>query len=351
MSTVSPPYRSPRTPRAAVYSATIGFVTGGVPPAALLSVAALLPAAALLSVPASAVPQSPPDTVRIEDPGLHPEGVEWDAGRGRFLVSSVTRGSVTAVEDDGAHRVFAGGDGLPGSIGVHIDAERGRLLVAVADPAAFRDTSLAGVAKLAAYDLGSGERLFLADLGALRPGARHFANDVTVGPGGTAYVTDSFAPVIYAVDPEGRPSVLVEDRRLSGMPNGIDHHPDGYLLVAVAGDRGLVRVPPGAPGELETVALSEPFAADGLVLRPDGALVAVAGVEGDGGPRSDVLLVRSSDGWRTAEVTARAPAGGATTATLRSGAVYVVNPHFEGLGSAEPVRAFEIYRVDPAGRP
>lgn len=303
--------------------------------------------AALLTALAAAplAAQQLPDTVLVEEPGLHPEGVEWDAERSRFLVSSVTRGTVTAVEDDGSLATLVEDTAIAASIGVHIDRERGRLMVADADPSSIQGAG-EGHARLGIYDLETGERIHHVDLGGLHDG-RHFANDVTVGPDGSAYVTDSFSPVIYRVSPEGEASVFVEDERLGtegfGL-NGIDHHPDGYLLVAMAGDRTLYRVPLDAPGELSEVELTEPFGADGLTLRDDGALVAVATTGSGQDQRNEALLLRSDDGWSSARIVERAPAPGATTAAVRDGAVYVVNPHFAGMGGDEPVETFEIYR-------
>lgn len=304
----------------------------------------------------------PPDTVRIAAPGLHPEGIEWDVERGRFLVGSVTRGTVNAVADDGDLEVFAepveGGGrplqrrgGVPGSIGIHIDGERDRLLAAYADVGVFGDPENRGMARLGIYVRSTGARVDVVDLGALRPGARHFANDVTVGSDGTVYVTDSFDPVIYAVSPEGEASVLVEDERLSAEGvglNGIDFHPDGFLLVAVMGRDALVRVPLASPSDLAEVELPEPIAGDGLVLAPDGTLVVVGSTGAAGDRRSEVVWLASRDGWASAEIVARAPSGGATTGTLREGAVYVVHPHFEAMGASEPHPSFEIYRVEPA---
>lgn len=302
----------------------------------------------LAGASAPATGQALPDTVTIREPGLHPEGVEWDAARGRFLVGSVTRASVTAVEDDGSHHVLVEGPGEGGSIGIQVDSARGRLLVAFADLGVFQDTAAAGRAALGIYDLETGERLRLVDLAPLSPAGRHFANDVTVGPDGTAYVTDSFSPVIYAVPPEGEPSVLVRDPRLgaSGFgTNGIDYHPDGFLIVAVPGRGGFVRVPLDDPASLRDVELPGPVGADGIVLRGDGSLVAV--VSSGDGPGSDVAVLRSEDGWRSAEVSSRADAGGATTAAVRGEAIYVVNPRFGQMGGGEPVTEFRIYRVRP----
>jgi sugar lactone lactonase YvrE len=291
------------------------------------------------------------DTLLIQEPGLHPEGVEFDAANGRFLVGSVTQGTITEVRDDGTHRPFIEDEELVGSIGIHIDAANGRLLVANSDLGVFQDAAFAGQAKLGIYDLESGARLHMVDLGALLPEVRHFANDMTVGPDGTAYVTDSFAPVIYRVDLDGNATVLVEDERFSADPvglNGIDYHPDGYLLVAVMGAQAFVRVPLDAPDQLSDVTLSEPVVGDGLVLRPDGTLLVVgSSIADDGSPSPEVMILRSTDGWETAEIAARASTPSQpTTATLRGDAVWAVNPHFSGLGAEEPVQVFEIFRVD-----
>jgi sugar lactone lactonase YvrE len=292
-----------------------------------------------------------PDTLRINVPGLHTEGVEYDAVGERFLVGSVTMGTITEIGDDGVHRPFIEDEGLVGSIGIHIDTANGRLLVANSDLTAALDPARPGQAKLGIYDLENGARLHMVDLGALLPDGRHFANDVTVGPDGTAYVTDSFSPVIYRVDLDGNAAVLVEDERLSAEPfglNGIEYHPDGYLLAAIMSRQSMVRVPLDAPGELSEVTLSEPIVGDGLTLRPDGTLVVVgSSVAEDGSSVPEVVVLSSSDGWSTAEVASRAAAPTQpTTAALRGEAVYAVNPHFDGLGGEDPVPVFEIFRVD-----
>lgn len=138
------------------------------------------------------------------------------------------------------------------SIGVHIDRASGRLLVANSDLTATSDTSLTGQAMLGAYDLSSGERLYMADMGALVDG-RHFANDVTSGPDGTAYVTDSFSPVIYEVS------------------------------------------------------MSEPISADGIVFRSPTELAVVGTTFRGEEPITEVLLLSTDGGWSSASVAGRRP--------------------------------------------
>jgi sugar lactone lactonase YvrE len=308
---------------------------------------------ALVAVPAApAAAQQLPDTLHIEAPGLHPEGVAWDEDHGRFLVTSVTQGVVTAVGDDGSLETVVDDPDLRSAIGIHLDPERGRMLVANSDLAAVQGESAPGIARLGIYDLADGERIHMVELGPLHPDGRHFANDVTVGPDGAAYVTDSFSPVIYRVAPDGAASVFARDSLLGAEGfglNGIDVHPDGYLLVAVAGRRTLVRVPLDDPSSMAEVELSEPFSADGIVLRADGALVAVARTGSGDEASSEALLLRSDDGWTSAEIVDRAPAPGGTTAAVRDGQVWVVNPRFGEMGGDEPVPSFPLYRV-PMGR-
>ena len=291
---------------------------------------------------------SAPQQILIERPGLYPEGIEWDAKRQRFLVSSAAEGSVIAVQDDGTINTIDSGDGLTSTLGTVIDERRDRLLVTVADFAAVDDPNRPGVAKLAIYDLASGRRTHLVDLGALRPGERHLANDVTVDPGGNAYVTDSFTPAIYKVTPDGRPSVVATDPRF-GSPkglglNGIEYDPDGFLLAAVAGVDKLFRVPLDGPADPTEVQLSEPISIDGITRQSDGNIVVAAPFA------PAVMSLSSQDGWHTARVVGRVPVSATDSTTntaIRDGAVYAINAHFAQMHEPVAVQTFEILRVSP----
>jgi sugar lactone lactonase YvrE len=291
-----------------------------------------------------------PDTVRATVPGLYPEGVEYDSVHGRFLLSSLSHGTVTAVDDRGASTTLVDDSGNVSSVGLQVAGAR--LLVALSDVRAAFDTTVAGRAALGIYDLASGRRLHRVDLGGLFPNGRHFANDIAVDADGNAYITDSLSPVIYRVTPDGKASIFVRDTLLGGHGfgmNGIDYDPRGFLLVAMDQRRALYRIPVAAPDSLARVRLSEPLSADGMVLGPDGRLVAVAATYPGGGPRREELVELSSDdGWHSATIVARAPldaSASPTTVALRRGAAYVVLAHLSGLGQAEPVRSFEIVRV------
>lgn len=284
-----------------------------------------------------------PDMVRIEDPGLHPEGIEWDGAEERFLVSSVTRGTVTQIRDNGATSVFIDDPDIVSSIGIHIDRANGRLLVANSNLEAFQGGP--SHAMLGSYDLDTGERIFMSDLGALTPGATQFANDVVTAPDGTAYVTNYTNPAIYAVTPEGEASVLVAGEPLApGGINGIEYHRDGYLIAAQVEGGALIRIPLDDPTRVRTIQVGESFRADGIVFLPDGRLAAVAGTgEGDAA-RTEVLLLESGDGWSTASIVARwEAAANATTGAVRGDDVYVVDARFADMGGEAP--HFDITRA------
>lgn len=291
-----------------------------------------------------------PETVTIEDPGRFPEGIEWDAQNGRFLLSALRDGTIIAVADDGTITPFADvpEEGLS-AIGIHVDENSNRLLVAYGSPVVFGDQEATGRAALGIFDLESGEQLHFVDLGELYEG-RHFANDVVVDADGNAYVTDSFSPVIYQVTPEGEASVFIEDERLGSQMiglNGIVFVEDGYLLSTVGGAAELWKIPVDDPSAMTQVELSQPFGADGMILTPEGNLVAVANlVEEDGSVTPAVISVTSEDDWNTATINQVHETEGVTTVAWRDGAVYAIYAMLGQMGSEEPPVTFDIVRID-----
>ena len=168
-----------------------------------------------------------------------------------------------------------------------------------------------------------------------------FANDVTVDDQGTIYVTDTRTGAIYRVDETYQASLLHRfEPSETFAPNGIVHHPSGYLLVA--GGQSLYKVPVADPASAPQVALAEPVpGADGAVWMSDGRLAIVANAA------NRVVALVSSDEWASAQQVGVAPYEVmATTAAVVGDDLYVVHPHFrdDGVPSIERVE-FE----SPAG--
>src|SRR5258708_29380929 len=210
---------------------------------------------------------------------LFPVGVAYDPAGGRFLVSSLSQGTVTAVKDDGTLQPFVEDAALVSTVAVKVDAQRQRLLVTNAswglNVRGGKDT-LGKLAGLGIYNLLTGKPIAYVDLGALRPDLPHFASDVALDSVGNAYITDSLSPVIYQVDPNGKASIFVEDKRLASKgrsPIGLVYHPDGYLIVGIPDSGALFKISLVNPKEFSQITGIPRFlGVNSLVLMPDGKL-------------------------------------------------------------------------------
>src|SRR5688500_17160354 len=146
--------------------------------------------------PADAAPAAAELPARIvaERGGFIPEGVEYDAERGRLLTGSLSEGDIVQIHADGRVTPVITDPDLLSSVGIEVDAPRDRLLVANSDRAVFEGAG-PGQARLGVYDLNTGTRLAMVDLAATIPNppanATYFANDAVSAPDGTIYVTDT----------------------------------------------------------------------------------------------------------------------------------------------------------------
>ncbi|MGC3938958.1 hypothetical protein ACOTTU_14240 [Roseobacter sp. EG26] len=298
--------------------------------------------------------------LEIVDPGLYPEGVEYDAARDRFLLGSIRRGEVVAVDRDGTPTVLVADDRLRSVVGIRADATRGRLLVNSADygvaersgPEDRFETAALGV-----YDLETGAPLQFIDLSALRPGESNFINDLAVDNDGNAYVTDSLAAAIYRVTPEGRGDVFIAHEAFRGPGfnlNGIVVHPDGYLLVAKKSDGSIFRVPLEDPASFEKVTIDTSLRApDGLVLVDDRTLLAITNRAGDTVGNAFHLL-RSENGWASAKSLGTTAASDSypTTGVIVDGRMVVTHGYLHTLGATleENAPLQETFRLQDVGR-
>ncbi|MGI4832132.1 MAG: hypothetical protein ACRYFK_01590 [Janthinobacterium lividum] len=321
--------------------------------AARLLLAGLLPLAAACDH--DATPELYPAQVSFTQASLYPEGSQYDNQSRRFLVSSQTAGRIGQVDLDGNYTAFADDASLVSTIGLNLDAPRSRLLVAVSDPGynATR-TSAATKGKLAAlasFNRSTGALLSYVGLGSLRPAyAAHFANDIAVDNLGNAYVTDSYAPLIYKVDAQGTATVFLENAAL-GAPagtfglNGIVYHPDGYLLVAKSDEGALLKVPLNNPTGFSRVAATglNLSGDDGLQLYDNNTLLVACNAQGQ------VYRLASADGFGSVSRTGSFATGAVypTTLPLLGTTSYVLYSHLDALQKMQnpAVSQFALARV------
>jgi sugar lactone lactonase YvrE len=271
-----------------------------------------------------------PDLITFEHLNLQPEGIEYDAARGQFLVGSRTEGRIYSVDDEGTIAPLVTDPGLSVSLGLHIDRPHGRLLAAGV-------LSGSGNPALGIYDLASGAPIHVVDLGTVGGPGQHLANDVVSDADGNAYVTDTVTATVYKVDPEGTATIFSSGPQLA-TANGIEIYDNRDLIVATLTGPSLRRIPLDDPQTIGTVTTPMPVAGDGIVFMADGDLAVVT-------PASIVLRLRSDNDWQLATVVgswdASQVATGATTAAVRGDDVYVVFAHlFETMRST-----YEIARV------
>lgn len=261
-----------------------------------------------------------PDVVVFETLNLQPEGVEYDAARGRFLVGSRTQGIIHAVDDDGTLTQVVSDPGLSATLGLHIDRARDRLLAVGA-------LGEANNPALGIYALGSGETIHVIDLATVAAPGGHIANDVVSDADGNAYVTDTLTPAIYRVTPDGTATIFSDDMALA-RANGIEIYDNRYLIVATLTGPDLLRVSLDDPPVVTPIVVDLPGGGDGIVFTANGDLAVVGSAGGTG----VVHRLRSDDDWASAQMvgvwnTAQLGFGIPTTAAMRGADVYVIFAH------------------------
>lgn len=266
------------------------------------------------------------DETRIVAKGqpVYPEGIACDSVGKRFFVGSTRLGHLFTVTDTSELKQFSTDKRIATTLGINVDASRSRVVAAITDygvgvrPKPEQSTNPAAVA---VFDLASGKLLEFHDLRNLVPGPAHLANDVAVNNQGNIYVTDSLAHAIYKIDAAGDKLVLVQHGQFKGegfTMNGLDVHPDGYLLVVKKSDGKLLKVPLDDPEKFIEVKLAEPImAADGALLA--GGDVVVIRNRTETATANEIVVLRSHNDWPSASIADRKPHTDnyPTTATLR----------------------------------
>ena len=177
-----------------------------------------------------------PTAFQIDDLGLVPEGIAYDAPSRTFFVGSIAQRKVLRIAESGAVSEFAGvGARLDAVLGLAVDAPR-RLLYAVSTSALEGGESPRRNA-VVAFDIDSRRLVQRYEVA----GARQL-NDIAVVPGGRVFATDSAAGAIYEIAVKGPgPSRQVIAPGQVGGANGIAASADGTRLY-VAHSTGIASI-------------------------------------------------------------------------------------------------------------
>jgi len=281
-----------------------------------------------------------PDIITINNIAQNPEGIEFNKNDNTFFLSSLNATPIIKVNLDGTYEAFTSGEAYPlSTAGLQVDYERNRLLVAGFNGTELLDgdpTTL-GVSNLRIYNLETGVIEQDVNLSSLAPDASsYFANDIAVDNAGNAYISDWYAGVIYKVETNGTPSLFWSNNSgVIGGPNGLDFHPDGYLLVSVINDgtyteHVLVKIPVDNPSAATNVTIADSrFSGfDGMVVTSKGNVI---GVTNDGATEGGNMLIEllGTSNWDSADViNATAITTSTTVAITPDNKNYVVNQDF-----------------------
>jgi len=283
-----------------------------------------------------------PAVITINQPGITPEGIDYDNNHQRWLTGSVATGKVFEITMSGELIPFINDPDISASIGIEVDEARQRLLVVNSNINAYHGESK-GHAKLGVYNLTDGTRIAMVNLGSADPNGNRarLANDVTVDDNGNIYVTDSLARVIYKVDTHYNATVLLGDvfnQHEHFMLNGLVAYKAEFLLVAESLGGVIYKIPLSAPENFSKVSLdTSAKGADGITWHANGNLLIPAN------STHRLIELNSTDSWRSAQLVRSGNfVGLATTLATVGDAVYGVDPMFNKPETLPIVRRISL---------
>ncbi len=256
-----------------------------------------------------------PDIITINGIAQNPEGIEFNKNDNTFFLSSLNAGPIIKIDTEGNYKPFTSGEAFPMSTaGLQIDYKNNRLLAAAFNGMELmdQDPKTRGTAHLRIYNLETGKLEKDINLSSLVPDApAYMANDIAIDKAGNAYISDWFAGVVYVVDTAGNPGVFWKnDTGIKSGVNGIDYHPEGYLLASLVGvgetglyqNYGLVKIPVNTPKQARLVKITSGYTGfDGMVLKSDGNVIGITN-NGKTGGGNTLIELSSKDYWESAAV-------------------------------------------------
>lgn len=208
------------------------------------------------------------------------EGIVFRERTGDLFVGDVHHRCIWRRDRSGqVARFTAEDEELLGIFGLALDAPRQLLWAAMSAVPEMSGyvPELKGHAALAVFDLATSELLRVVH--APGDGRDHGLSDLTVGPDGTVYATDSKAPVVWKLAPDAEELEKVADSPAFGSLQGIVL--EGRTLIVADYSNGLFTVDlgSGAINALATPPSTTLVGLDGLVAIPGGVIAVQNGVE------------------------------------------------------------------------
>jgi len=163
----------------------------------------------------------------LQERDLVLEGTAWDPATRSLLAGSLNKNKVVAIAPDGSvtDRVRRGAHGLGSVVGIHVDSVRGLLWVTSAPR--FDNAADTTTPALFAFDAATGAFRRRVNT----PAGPSFPNDLTTGPDGTVYLSDSRARQILVLRPGAPAFETLSLTAPLSSPNGVTISEDGHHLL------------------------------------------------------------------------------------------------------------------------
>jgi len=281
---------------------------------------------------------------------LYPEGTAYSKKQDVFFVSSIRHGIIGKVDRKGTYTPFITDPELVTSVGILANEEKNLLYVAIADNGASVNSNEATkykLSKVAAYDLTTGKRKFIADLGTLNPNAANLVNDLAQDEKGNLYATNSFSPIIFKITQDGKPSIFAKNDIWKGEGfnlNGIVYSKKGYLITAQYSTGKLFKVNIANPEDVTLIDAPILLKSDGLILNDKNELVVITN------GTDTIYKLTSNDNWKSAQITDSQKSSSffPTTGVIAKGKYYILNAKLSELfdPKAEKTSDFVLQQIN-----
>lgn len=264
---------------------------------------------------------------------LYPEGTAYSKMQDAFFVSSIRYGTIGKVDRKGNYTPFITDPELVTTVGILANQAKNLLYVTIVDNGASKNSkpeTKYKLSKVAAYDMTTGKRKFIADLGALNPDNANLVNDLTQDDKGNLYATNSFSPIIFKISPEGKASVFVQNDMWKGEGfnlNGIVYSKKGYLITTQYSTGKLFKVNIANPKDIEVINAPAFTKTDGLILNGTNELIVISN------GTDTIYKLTTRDNWKSATIadSQKSESFFPTTGVLANGKYYILNAKLSEL--------------------
>jgi sugar lactone lactonase YvrE len=234
---------------------------------------------------------------------LLPETIAWDKSRQKFLIGTVTTGSILAVGRDGQIAELLKSDaenGMWAVIDILVDEPRKRLWVTSAATKGFAslDPAEKGRSALFEYNLESLE--LIQSYPVPVDGRPHSLGSMVLSPNGDIYIADRILPIIFSKPANGKQlKAVVASREMVSM-RGMAMQPDGRIMYVADRELGIlvIDIEAGRAGKLKVPDTLNIGGIDGLYLWNNHLVMIQNGIK----PQRVMRLELDATGTQVAQV-------------------------------------------------